>query len=115
MSSSSGDELFQMQKIWVGVGLAITLLAFVGNALIIFVLTKPIFAKNSISIYCPALAIFDSIVLLRALPDIGIFFNAGLTFAAQSMLLCKLDVYLVSQTSVTAWIMVCINININII
>ena len=100
-----------MNEILEVVRLVISLVGWIGNALTFYIFSKPIFAKNSISIYCRALAIADSIMLMQPLIDIGQIIN-GVSFNVRSSFLCKIYVFIYSASSVGTWILVCLYIYI---
>jgi hypothetical protein len=83
------------------------IIGLIGNVLSVVVFSRKTFRKNSISIYCRALAIADSVVIVKSLTYfIGSFF-LGRSFQAESLIYCK--IYSLIQTGIAAipsWILV---------
>jgi hypothetical protein len=81
------------------------LLGLVGSFLCFLVFSREKFKTNSISIYCRALAISDSTVLIYALV-LAIGFNFNIDLTAQSDLSCQLGYYIqVGMAPISIWIL----------
>lgn len=79
---------------------------FIGNVVTFCVFSRATFAKNSISTYCRALAIFDCFTLFQLVVDVGLlFFNVLLPF--QSSAMCKIYYYSsLGFSTISGWILV---------
>lgn len=64
----------------------------IGNAISIIVFSRKTFRNNSISTYCIALAIFDSLALIEFITDIG-YLAYGVNLADKSDAFCKISFY----------------------
>ena len=53
----------------------INFLGIIGNLITFIVFCRPVFRKNSISIYCTTLALFDSYIVVQLISDVSLFFN----------------------------------------
>lgn len=88
------------------------IIGLIGNVLSVVVFSRKTFRKNSISIYCRALAIADSVVIVKSLTYfIGSFFW-GRSFQAESLIYCK--IYSLIHTGIAAipsWILVVFSID----
>ena len=84
----------------------VTAIGLVGNSMAYLVLSRRVFRNNSINIYCRALIIFDSIVLLLQFANLAflILFNSK-PFSASNAL-CKLNYYVyLGVAPISGWIL----------
>ena len=91
--------------------LAVVLIGLVGNILTFMVFSRKKFQKNSISVYCRALAIFDSFIVYIAVVHVYfVFYNIFL--AMQSDAMCKLYFFVVLPfSSIPGWILIAFSID----
>lgn len=82
------------------------IIGLVGNILSFIVFSRKPFAKNSISTYCRALALFECFILLQLVNDVGTYiFNTVPDL--QSNVMCKIHVYAsIGMSSIPGWILV---------
>ena len=84
----------------------INLLGVLGNIITFIVFCRPVFRKNSISIYCSTLALFDSYIIVQLVADFSLFFN-NVFPPDDSEAWCKLYNYISTAFSaIPAWVLV---------
>lgn len=88
----------------------INFLGIIGNILSFIVFSRPVFRKNSISVYCCALAIFDCFTINQLIMDIYHFYYY---FPPEhSEIICKLFYYItIAFSGIPAWILVAFSID----
>ena len=59
-----------------GVRFGVILAGLMGNIITFIIFSRPVFQKNSISIYCRALAVFDSFTIVHLVYEYGIAFSS---------------------------------------
>lgn len=93
-------------KIIYGSRATVNILGIVGNLISFLIFSRPIFNKNSISIYCRALAIFDCFTLPQIYTDVNLlFFNSYPPDNSEAF--CKISHYVyVAFSCIPAWILV---------
>ena len=86
--------------------LSVNILGIIGNIISFIVYCRSVFRKNSISVYCCALAIFDCFTINELYMDINmVFFDYFPPF--YSDLSCKMYYYVITAFSgIPAWILV---------
>jgi hypothetical protein len=90
--------------------IAIISVGIIGSILSFIVFNRKAFAKNSISIYCRALAIADSFMLFQLAVNIGMVFNVNILIL--SNILCKLYFYAsYGLSAIPGWILVAYSID----
>ena len=91
--------------------ISIIILGLVGNILTFIIFSRPVFAKNSISTYCRALALIDCFTVYVLVSDIGfVFFN--IFFTEKFNLACKLTYYIpMSFSSMSSWILIAFSVD----
>lgn len=91
--------------------LVVILIGIVGNILAFMVFSRKKFRKNSISVYCRALAIFDSfIVYIAVVLFYFVFYKRFL--ARQSDSMCKLYFYVtLAFSSIPGWILIAFSVD----
>lgn len=85
---------------------AVWIVALFGNILSFIVFSRDSFAQNSINVYCRAMSIFDSFIIINI---VDYFYSRILNnqIFLTSMLMCKMNNYLVlSMSSITEWVLV---------
>lgn len=89
-----------------GIRGTVILIGILGNILSYFVFSRTVFRKNSISVYCRALAIFDCFTISQLATDIALVFY-DIYPADLSDTWCKLSFYInTAGSSIPAWILV---------
>ena len=89
----------------------ITIIGLTGHILTFIVFSRTTFRKNSISIYCRALAIFESFILMNAIMNIVIMVK-GYSQAFSSETICKLYAYVTyGFASIPGWILIAFSID----
>ena len=88
----------------------VNLIGIIGNIISFIVFCRPVFRKNSISVYCCALAIFDCFTLNQLIMDINILFDY---FPPNySDIICKVFYYItIAFSGIPAWILVAFSID----
>ena len=91
--------------------LTVVLIGLVGNILTFLVFSRKKFQKNSISVYCRALAIFDSFIVYIAVVQVYfIFYSTFLAMLSDSM--CKLYFFVTLPfSSIPGWILIAFSID----
>ena len=91
--------------------IAVITIGLLGNILTFIVFSRPVFAKNSISTYCRALAVFESLTVYQLVADIIFVFYKD--FIPQSSDLgCKLVNYFgMLNGSIPGWILIAFSID----
>lgn len=87
--------------------LSIYLSGLAGNIIAFSVYSRKSFGRNSINIYCRALAIFDSLVILVQIPNAisVLFYNIEVYTTSSSI--CKFNVYASTFLApISSWILV---------
>lgn len=85
-------------------------LGLIGNVISFLVFSRKKFKKNSISTYCRALAIFDSLILFELIQNVGQLFSFSII--NQNEIICKLFFYILALfSSIPAWILVAFSID----
>lgn len=79
-------------RILAGVRIALVLIGLIGNVITFIIFSRPVFEKNSISVYCRALVIADSFTFVNLIYDIGIAFF-DINFVDHSDFACVLINY----------------------
>ena len=59
-----------------GVRFGVILVGLLGNMITFIIFSRPVFQKNSISIYCRALAVFESFTIVHLVYEYGIAFSS---------------------------------------
>lgn len=91
--------------------MVIDVVGIFGNLLTFIVFSRKVFRNNSISTYCRALAIFDSIQFIMLPYDIARVFY-GVDWSLQSDLSCQIYAYLnVAPPTIPGWILVAFSID----
>lgn len=94
-----------------GFRIAVITIGLIGNVLTFIIFSRPAFNKNSISIYCRALAIIDCFTIIRLISDIG-YLIFDYYVPLKSELGCKLFNYIIpSFDSISAWILIAFSID----
>ena len=94
-----------------GVRLAVMLAGLIGNIITIIIFSRPVFQKNSISIYCRALAVFESYTIVHLAYEFGIAFF-GYYLGNYSDLLCILYTYVNTAFGpIPGWILIAFSID----
>ena len=90
---------------------SVNFLGIIGNLISFIVFCRPVFRKNSISVYCCALAIFDCFTLNQLIMDINlIFFDYFPPY--YSDITCKVYYYIsIAFSNIPAWILVSFSID----
>ena len=89
----------------------VIIIGLIGHFITFIVFSRPTFRKNSIGIYCRALAIFDSNILSHAVMNLIIIIN-GYSAAFSSDIACKLYAYtLYALGSIPGWILIAFSID----
>lgn len=84
---------------------SVSLLGIVGNAISFAVFSRQVFANNSISVYCRALAIFNSFTIVQIYVDVSSLFGFYPQHAWDAV--CKIFIYTPpALSSIPAWILV---------
>lgn len=87
------------------------LMGLIGHVITFIVFSRSSFRKNSISIYCCVLAIFDSNILSHAVMNLIILIN-GYSAAFSSDIACKLYAYIMyAFGSIPGWILIAFSID----
>ena len=88
----------------------VNLLGIIGNIISFIVFCRPVFRKNSISVYCCALAIFDCFTINQLYVDICLIFDY---YPPElSDIVCKIFYYITTAFSnIPAWILVAFSID----
>lgn len=90
---------------------SVNFLGIIGNLISFIVFCRPVFRKNSISVYCCALAIFDCFVLNQLIMDIYLLFFDYFP-PNYSEITCKIYYYISTAFSnIPAWILVSFSID----
>lgn len=90
---------------------SVNLLGIIGNLISFVVFCRPVFTKNSISVYCCALAIFDSFLAINQL-YIDIYLSLDYFPPEHSDIVCKIYYYITTAFSgIPAWILVAFSID----
>ena len=104
MSDSFSYAMGITQMVIISVG-------FLGNIASFIIFSRRTFRKNSISTYCQALAIFESLTLIELLNYVALLFYDS-SLAATSDALCKILNYIPSlYSSIPAWILVAFSLD----
>jgi hypothetical protein len=91
--------------------IAVITIGLVGNLITFIVFSRPVFAKNSISTYCRALAVFESLTVYQLVADIIFVFYKD-SIPRSSDLGCKLINYFILATgSIPGWILITFSID----
>ena len=88
-------------------------IGLLGNILSIIIFSRKTFQNNSISTYCRALAIFDCIIIVELIQNIGQLYSK-FTFSIinQNDAFCKIFSYFITMYSgISAWILVAFSID----
>ena len=90
--------------------IVVNLLGIIGNIISFIVFCRPVFRKNSISVYCCALAIFDCFTLNQLIMEICHLFDY---FPPEhSDIICKMYFYItIGFSGIPAWILVAFSID----
>ena len=98
-------------NIFYGITEAVILLGLIGNIITFIVYSRPKFAKNSISVYFRALAIFDSFILYQAIVDFYLLlYNFYIVLYSDAV--CKLIFYIFyAFGSIPGWILIAFSID----
>ena len=90
---------------------SVNFLGIIGNLISFIVFCRPVFRKNSISVYCCALAVFDCFVLNQLIMDIYLLFFDYFP-PNYSEITCKIYYYISTAFSnIPAWILVSFSID----
>ena len=90
----------------------VNLLGIIGNLISFIVFCRPAFRKNSISIYCCALAIFDCFTINQLIMDICLIIDTDFYPPDHSDIVCKIYFYISSSFSnIPAWILVAFSVD----
>lgn len=106
------STIAQMTDIFYKVQLSCMITGLFGNLISFVVYSRKTFRRNSINVYCRALAIFDSYIMIVQMANTIsiIFYNADLY--AQSDSACKFSIYsFVATPPITSWILVLLAID----
>ena len=91
--------------------IAVITIGLIGNLITFIVFSRPVFAKNSISTYCRALAIFDCFTIYELVADVG-FVSFNYFVPQMSNIGCKLYYYAgISFASIPGWILIAFSID----
>ena len=91
--------------------IAVITIGLFGNVLTFIIFSRSAFKKNSISIYCRALAVIDCFIINELASNIGFVFFDYLIFV-MSEFGCKLSFYVnMSFASISAWILIAFSID----
>lgn len=91
--------------------IAIITIGLFGNILTFIIFSRPAFKKNSIGIYCRALAVIDSFTIYELASDISFVFFDYLIHVI-SEFGCKMNFYVrLSFASMSAWIIIAFSID----
>jgi hypothetical protein len=102
-SSVQNSDLFKGLNICRAVTI---LIGLIGNILSFIIFSRPTFSKNSIGIYCRALAIFDCYTIIELISDLTRIFS-DFFIPAHSNFFCKVFFYFnVGFSSIPGWILV---------
>ena len=105
------DNYTSYNMIFYSTTLAVVLIGLVGNILTFMVFSRKKFQKNSISVYCRALAIFDSFIVYIAVV-LFYFVFYSLFLAMQSDSMCKLYFYVtLAFSSIPGWILIAFSVD----
>jgi len=93
------------------VTLIMAFIGVIGNIISFIVFSRKTFRKNSISIYCRALAVFDSNILSHAVMNLIILIN-GYSAAFSSDIACELYGYVMYAVgSIPGWILIAFSVD----
>ena len=91
--------------------IAVITIGLFGNVLTFIIFSRPAFKKNSIGVYCRALAVIDCFSIFELASDIGLVFFDYLIYLMSEMG-CKMNFYVnISFSSISAWILIAFSID----
>lgn len=102
------DEVITLYKVRLG----IIIIGLFGNAISFVVFSRKAFRRNSISFYCRALALYDSVILIVQVCNLipTLFLDIDIFSASNG--LCKLSYYVFSGFSpISGWIIVAFSVD----
>ena len=89
----------------------VIIIGLIGHLITFFVFSRSTFRKNSVSIYCRALAVFDSNILNHAVMNLIIIIN-GYSAAFSSDIACELYGYVMyAFGSIPGWILIAFSVD----
>ena len=92
--------------------LVIIIIGLVGNLLSFIIFSRSAFKKNSISIYCRALAVFDCFLLSQLAVDIGLLFFNSFFWGMQTNETCKIFYFIgFAISAIPGWILIAFSLD----